>query len=199
MILNIGVFKGNAYVGAPAPMMIFRCLLDDVGVMFIVLNFLDPPELRVGKSRLFLGVVFIAGFATSGIVLLVWWASGATNVMAMGASGIVYAAFGVVFASALMGLPEKMSKFSRDLARLVFRKPRYRGVEWGTYKEFLIDILAPGVFFGVLLWMLLAPNELFGATGGGISGHAMGFLLGFTGVFLSERRPSKQRSRTKNQ
>jgi membrane associated rhomboid family serine protease len=174
--------------------------------MFVLVNSLNPPEVRAGMSRVFLWAVFVAGLATNGVQLLTWWVTGVTDIASVGASGIVYAALGVLLMSALVSLPRNLSKFNVGLRRLALRPKRERfewltrlisrggrrETKWQVFRVLLVGSLTPALVLGILFRLCITPNEFFSAGPGiDIFGHAMGFLLGFAGGasgFLTEFR-----------
>jgi membrane associated rhomboid family serine protease len=176
------------------------------GGMFVLVNSLNPPEIRAGVSRVFLWTVVVAGLATNGVQLLVWWATGAMNVASVGASGIVYAALGVLLVSALVSLPQNLSKFNVGLRRLTLRPKRGRfewltrlisksgrgEPKWRVFKVLLVGAFTPALVLSILYRLCVTPSEFLSAGPGiDIFGHAMGFLLGFAGgasVFFTEFR-----------
>jgi membrane associated rhomboid family serine protease len=164
--------------------------------MFIMVNSLNPPRTRVVASRVFLWTVFVAGLVTNGVQLSLWWATGATNIASVGASGIVYAALGALLALALVNLPGNLLKFNVELGKLILR-PQHKRFEWltklisrskpkeskwHTSKVLLVGAFTPALVLSILFRLCVTPGEFFSAGPGiDIFGHAMGFLLGLAG------------------
>jgi membrane associated rhomboid family serine protease len=154
-------------------------------IMFVFLNVLNTPDNRAKSSRMFLLIVFAAGFVTNAAELLVWGATGTTNLVSRGASGMVYAALGVVFASSIVNLSGNMSVFTRVLARLSHKKKGRKVVDWHTRIVILTGILTPAILFTVFSWLVVTPDDFFNVGPGvDVFGHAMGFLLGFIGSLV---------------
>lgn len=147
-------------------------------VLFLMVNLGSSPEDRRRSSALFLWLVFIAGFVADGIEFTVWRLVGAQNVSSFGASGMVYAAIGVMLASALCNLPKNMAGI-RDI--LTARKKSDRDIRRVLAPSFAI------VAFAVLFFQLVSSPDNFFSAGPGIDvfAHTLGFSIGFYSALIA--------------
>lgn len=151
-------------------------------ILLVALNSLKPVEQRFSESRFFLWAIFISGFLTNGIELLVWSSTGATGVSSLGSSGVVYSALGFVFATALFNFPRNMSRFSSMLMKMASGR---KLVDFPVRRTFLAGVLTPAVFLGIIFTLVLSPNDFFAAVrGADVFGHATGFLLGLAAAWI---------------
>ncbi len=147
--------------------------------MFIVMHLLDAEEQRFSASRVFLWSVFAVGVITNAIEIVVWWSIGSAE-RSVGASGMVYAALGLAFASALFHFSKNVSRFGRKLGKITVKKAKHKGMDWHTLKISAVGALTPGLLFGGTALIILAPRDFFSAGPRiDVLGHALGFLLGF--------------------
>jgi len=143
--------------------------------VFVILS--SSPESRRRSSRLFLWLIFISGFLADGVEFLVWRLTGTLNVSSFGASGIVYAAIGVLLASALYSFPKNAARIRELVAK---RKQS---------SKFIRDAMVPAfamLTFVVLLFELVSnPADFFSAAPGiDVFAHEMGFLIGYNSLAI---------------
>jgi len=141
-------------------------------VLFVLVNLKSSPESRRRSSRFFFGLIFIAGFLADSIEFSVWQLRGLQNVSSLGSSGMVYAALGVVLASALYNIPKNLAGI-RDI--LTARKKSDRNIRRLIAPSFAI------VAFLILLFESVGDPETFFSAAPGIDvfAHVLGFFIGY--------------------
>jgi len=151
---------------------------------FLLMNLYVSVDFRERMSRIFLWTIFSAAFVTNLVELILWGATGKSQMVSLGSSGLVYAALGVVYATALINLPRNFREFSLSIGRLDSKLTRqFLGVK--LWKPFIVGAFSVAFVVVVPLKLFLSTEEFFGfAPGIDILGHELGFFFGFTGVLL---------------
>jgi len=157
----------------------------------VLVNLVGSPESRRRSSWLFLGLIFTAGFLADGIEFTVWQLKGLQGVSSFGASGMVYAALGIVLASALYNIPKHLASI-RDI--MAARKKSDRDTRRLTVPSFAI-----AAFLILLFEVFSDPGTFFSvAPGIDVFAHVLGFFIGyfitamvFTWWVLSEHKTRK--------
>lgn len=151
---------------------------------FVVVAAVNPVPLRRRWSRVFLWLVFIAGFAANALEYPLLLAG--PNYNSWGASGIVYGALGVLLAAALRSLPAHFRAIARE-----HRRWRGRRRKWGLFKfdrksvRTLPNLMTIAVLTTFLLMIFTDPGG-FLSVGPGVDvlAHGLGFLFGFLGAMI---------------
>ncbi len=142
----------------------------------MIINSYNSLKTRGKLSKFFLIAVFSAGLITNAIEYMVWNATGATDIVSRGASGIAYAALGFTFALAILILPKNMSRFLDAV----------RDFEPKTLRALSVGALTFSVAIVVLIRLIFYPAEFFNVSPEiDVLGHSMGFFLGFVFSFFS--------------
>ncbi len=152
-------------------------------LFFIFVNLVYPVRIRRRWSRIFLWLVFIAGIGANVIEYPLTLIG--PDFESWGASGIVYGAIGVLFASCFQSLPVHLKTLSKERRRV--RRRKKRG-PFRLNRKFLKTF--PALFtFSLLfsfLWLIFTDPGGFLSAGPGIDvfAHGFGFLVGFGGAMI---------------
>lgn len=155
--------------------------------LFVTVNLLSGAEARRLWSRFFLGAVFLAGITANAIEFGAWGLAGVPD-NSWGASGVVYAAMGVLLACALYNLPSNLTALRGAVAKRR-RKPRKirrrLKLVLKFEKTFIVSMVSIGVVVVFLSQLVLDPGTFFSAGPGvDVLAHELGFLLGFLPAML---------------
>ncbi len=152
---------------------------------FVVSNQVLARRGRRGASRRFLWVIFIAGIGANLIEYPLALANPSDR--SWGASGVVYGALGVAFASAVRLLPAHLSTIVKYRRR---RAKRPRG--WKAFKldrrsmRAFPSLFALSMVVSILLLLVFDAGAFLNvAPGIDYFAHGVGFLLGFAGFLIS--------------
>jgi len=153
------------------------------GVIFVFVNMFSSIDRKRYWSKIFLYVPLIGGIVAGGIELLARCLMG-RNVTIAGASGIVYASIGVLFASSLY---VSVSHIFDGSIKQILRNTR-------RFFDFALNVAA-----FIFLFSILANNPGDFLSVGpkvGVFSHGYGFLLGlFTSYALFYNFARKQRGK----
>lgn len=164
-------------------------------LLFLVINLNSRRAYRRRASRAFLYLVFIAGIGANLLEYPLALANPGDS--SWGASGIVYAALGVVFSSAVQMLPANLNFIARERRRRA-SKPR-------QLKIFRFDrrslhsfpsLLSLSLVASIIALLIFDPGSFLNvAPNVDVFAHGVGFLLGFIGFGVMRLRDSRRAKR----
>lgn len=164
-------------------------------LLFLTINLVYNRRARRRVSTHFLLLIFVAGIGAN--LLEYPLALSRPGDHSWGASGVVYGALGVAFASALSTLPVHLSIIAKDRRRRAGKSKRRLIFSFDRhYLRTFPSLLALSLSISVTLMLILdAGSFLNVAPGVDVFAHGVGFLLGFLGfnilAFIDKRRAGK--------
>ncbi len=156
-------------------------------ILFIMVNMIDRRKIRRRKSKAFFIIAFFAGIGAN--ILEYPLALASPGDYSWGASGVVYGAFGVLMASAVLTFPAHLKIISKDRWRMAKRR---KSRKWLLYDRKSLRALSSVFSVALLisfLFLIIFDTGTFLSVGPGVDvfAHALGFFLGFLGFTLTRR------------
>jgi len=161
-------------------------------LLFLTINLVNTKRIRRRVSTQFLLLIFIAGIGANLLEYPLALANPRDH--SWGASGVVYGAMGVVFASALGALPVHLGIIAKDRRRRASKSKKRRLFRFDRrYFRTFPSLLAFSLVISILLMLVFDSGGFLNvAPGVDVFAHGVGFLLGFLGFnimqFMDRRR-----------